>query len=438
MQNYKIFSPKYETISQEELKTLQLRRLQDTVMRVYYRVPMYRKKMDKLKVTPDDIKSLDDIRRLPLTTKDDLRDNYPFGMLAVPEKEVVRIHASSGTTGKPTVVGYTKNDMNTWTELVARMVTEAGVSEEDTVQICFGYGLFTGGFGLHYGCERCGASVIPASSGNTERQLMLMQDFKTTALVSTPSYALYIADVAEDIGIDLKNLKLRLGLFGGEPSSRGIRDQIDSKFNMISTDNYGLSEIMGPGVSGECIERNGLHIAEDHFIPEIVDPETIEPVPDGEEGEILFTTLTKEALPLLRYRTHDITRFIPGECPCGRTLRRMANVTGRDDDMLIIRGVNVFPSQIENVLMKIEGTMPHYQLVIERKGALDNLEILVEVLPEFFTDEMKKMKTFHEHVSAKLYSVLGIHPKLTFVEPKTLERSMGKSKRVIDKRNRDV
>lgn len=435
MPKHRLYSPKYETIARDELEALQLRRLQDTVMRVYYRVPFYRRKMDSLGVTPDDIKSLDDIRRLPVTVKDDLRENYPFGLFAVPDREIVRIHGSSGTSGKPTVVGYTRNDMNTWTELVARIVTMAGVTEDDTVQIAFGYGLFTGGFGLHYGCERVGARVIPVSSGNTERQLMLMQDFNTTALVCTPSYALYIGEVAQEKGIDIKTLKLRCGLFGGEPSSRHMRDKIEERLGLTATDNYGLSEVIGPGVSGECLEKNGLHIAEDHFIPEIVNPDTMEQVPEGEEGEILFTSLTKEALPIIRYRTRDITSFIPGGCACGRTMRRMRNVTGRNDDMLIIRGVNVYPSQIEGVLMQIKGTMPHYQLIVERKGALDTLEVQVEALPEFFTDEMKEMKAFQEHICARLMTVLGISAKVTLVEPKTIERSLGKAKRVIDKRN---
>lgn len=432
---HNIFSPKYETIGPEELKTLQLRRLQDTVMRVYYRVPFYRKKMDDLGVTPDDIKSLDDIRRLPFTTKADLRDNYPFGLFAVPADEVVRIHASSGTTGKPTVVGYTARDLNTWQELVARMVTEAGITNADTVQIAFGYGLFTGGFGLHYGCERAGASVIPASSGNTERQLMLMQDFNVSALVCTPTYALHIAEVAEEKGIPFDGSTLKWGLFGGEPWSESMREQIESRLHITATDNYGLSEVMGPGVSGECLEKNGLHIAEDHFIAELIDQESLEQVPDGDKGEIVFTSLTKEAIPIIRYRTRDITRFLPEPCPCGRTLKRMERVSGRNDDMLIIRGVNVFPSQIESVLLEIEGTEPHYQLIVERKGTLDTLEVKVECSPGMFMDEMKEMKKFQEFVSARLQSVLGLSAKVTLVEPKSLERFLGKAKRVVDKRN---
>jgi len=432
---HKIFNPKYETISREELETLQLRRLQDTVMRVYYRVPFYRRKMDECKVSPDDIKTLKDIRRLPVTTKGDLRDNYPFGLFAVPQREIIRIHASSGTTGKPIVVGYTRRDIDTWSELVARIVTAAGVSDEDTVQIAFGYGLFTGGFGLHYGCELCGASVIPVSSGNTERQLMLMRDFNATALVCTPTYALHIAEVGHDNGFDFESSPLKWGLFGGEPWSENMREQIESRLNIIATDNYGLSEIIGPGVSGECLEKNGLHIAEDHFFTEIINPETMEPVADGEEGEIIFTSLTKEALPIIRYRTRDITRLIPGDCPCGRTLVRMARVSGRNDDMLIIRGVNVFPSQIENVLMEIKGTEPQYQLIVDRKGALDTLEVRIEVSPELFKDEMKEMNALQKHITSRIHSVLGIGVRVTLVEPKTIERFMGKAKRVIDKRN---
>jgi phenylacetate-CoA ligase len=431
---HRIFSPKYETIEREELAALQLRRLQETVMRVYYRVPFYRRKMDELGVTPDHIRSLDDIRRLPFTTKADLRDNYPFGLFAVPSSEIVSIHASSGTTGKPIVVGYTRHDLDTWRELVARLATAGGVTDQDTVQIAFGYGLFTGGFGLHYGCELCGASVIPVSSGNTERQIMLMQDFKVTTLVCTPTYALHIAEVGHELGVDFKKLPLRWGLFGGEPWSESMRQQIEQRLNLTATDNYGLSEVMGPGVSGECLEKNGLHIAEDHFIAEILDQGTLEPVPGGGEGEAVFTSLTKEAFPVLRYRTRDITRFIPEPCPCGRTMKRMARINGRNDDMLIIRGVNVFPTQIESVLMEIKGTEPHYQLIVDRKGSLDSLEILVEVSPEIFRDEMRKMKAFQEYVTHRIHSVLGIAAKVTLVEPKTIERSMGKAKRVIDKR----
>ncbi|MBN1293005.1 MAG: phenylacetate--CoA ligase [Candidatus Latescibacteria bacterium] len=431
-----IYNPKYEVMPSEELKELQLRRLQDTVMKVYYRVPFYRRMMEKVKTTPDDIKSLDDIRRLPFTTKTDLRDNYPFGLFAVPDNEIVRIHASSGTTGKPTVVGYTQKDIDTWRELIARIVTAAGVTNSDTVQIAFGYGLFTGGFGLHYGCEHVGASVIPASSGNTERQLMLMQDFKVTALVCTPTYALHIAEIGEEKGIDFKKLPLRWGLFGGEPWSQSMREQIEKRLNITATDNYGLSEIIGPGVSGECLEQNGLHIAEDHFLAEIVDPDTFEPVHEGEKGELVFTSLTKEAIPVLRYRTRDITCFMSGECPCGRTLKRMERVSGRNDDMLIIRGVNVFPSQIESVLLEIEGAEPHYTLIVDRKGTLDTLEVKVEVSEEMFKDEMKQMEAMEAKVATRIQSVLGISAKVTLVEPKTIERFMGKAKRVIDRRNR--
>jgi phenylacetate-CoA ligase len=434
MSIHRIYSPKYEAISREELEHLQLRRLQDTVIRVYYRVPFYRRKMDELRVTPDDIKTLDDIRRLPFTTKLDLRDNYPFGLFAAPHDEIVRIHASSGTTGKPTVVGYTKNDLDNWSELNARIVTAAGVTNRDTVQIAFGYGLFTGGFGLHYGCEKVGASVIPASSGNTDRQLLLMQDFMTTTLVCTPSYSLHLAEVGEERGVDFKKLPLRWGLFGGEPWTDTMRDQIQRRLDITATDNYGLSEVIGPGVSGECLEQNGLHIAEDHFLAEIVDPETLEPVADGDKGEIVFTTLTKEAIPVLRYRTRDITRFLPGGCPCGRTLRRMARVSGRNDDMLIIRGVNVFPSQIESILLEIEGTEPHYQLIVDRQGTLDTLEVMIEMSQALFRDDVRKMLSLQKFIEGRIHSVLGIGVKVSLVEPKTIERSMGKAKRVVDKR----
>src|SRR3989339_1836151 len=382
MHNHRIFNPGIETISREDLARLQLKRLQDTVIRVYHRVPLYRCKMDELKITPDDIRTLDDIRCLPCTTKADLRDNYPFGLFAVPNDDIVRIHASSGTTGKPTVVGYTQNDIDVWSEVVARLVTAAGVTKKDTVQISFGYGLFTGGFGLHYGCERCGATVIPVSSGNTERQLMLMQDFKVTALVCTPTYALHLAEAGEEMGIDFAKAGLKWGLFGGEPWTESIRAQIESKMKITATDNYGLSEVIGPGVSGECLEQNGLHINEDHFLVEIIDPKTLLPVPPGETGELVITTLTKEAFPMIRYRTRDLTSIRPGDCPCGRTGRRMSRLAGRTDEMLIIRGMKVSPAKIESLLFEIEGNEPNYRIVIDRKGAMDEVTVLVEAAGE--------------------------------------------------------
>jgi phenylacetate-CoA ligase len=423
-----------ECMDRKELEQLQLERLESTLNRVYLNVPFYRRKFDEAGVNPDEVRSLADLRRLPVTVKNDLRDNYPYGLFAVPLREVVRVHASSGTTGMSTVVGYTQNDIKTWSNLVARILVAAGVSADDVVQISFNYGLFTGAFGLHYGAERVGASVIPMSSGNTKRQIKIMQDFKTTALVSTPSYALLIADTLMEMGINRNALSLRWGLFGAEPWSEAMRKEIQDKLKIVATDNYGLSEIMGPGISGECQERNGLHIAEDHFLVEVVNPDTLQPVPDGEVGELVITTLTKEAFPMIRYRTRDLTRIIPEKCPCGRTMRRMARVMGRTDDMLIIRGVNVFPSQIETVLFDIEGTEPHYQIIIDRKGALDDTTVLVEASEKIFFDEMKKQAALIDTIKKRLASELGISVDVKLVEKKSLERFEGKAKRVIDNR----
>jgi phenylacetate-CoA ligase len=423
-----------ECIDREELEQLQLERLESTLTRVQMNVPFYRKKFDELAIDTDNIRSLDDVRKLPFTTKDDLRENYPYGMFAVPMREVVRVHASSGTTGMATVVGYTKNDIKTWSHLVARILTAGGVTKDDIIQIAFGYGFFTGGFGLHYGAERIGASVIPMSSGNTRRQIQIMQDFKTTALVCTPSYALLLADTMYDMGINVNSLSLRYGLFGAEPWSNEMRKEIQSKLKISATDNYGLSEIIGPGVSGECLEQNGLHINEDHFLIEIINPDTLDPVPEGEVGELVITTLTKEAFPVIRFRTRDLTRLIIEPCPCGRTLNKMVRVMGRTDDMLIVKGVNVFPSQIESILFEIEGTEPHYQIIVERKGALDDITVLVEVEESIFFDEMKKQHKLIELIKKKLATELGITVDVKLVEKKTLERSEGKAKRVIDKR----
>ncbi|RMG03253.1 MAG: phenylacetate--CoA ligase family protein [Nitrospirae bacterium] len=423
-----------ECMPREELEQLQLERLEATLRRVYLNVPFYRKRFDESGVDPDDIQSFEDIQKLPFTTKNDLRDNYPYGLFAVPLREVVRIHASSGTTGMSTVVGYTKNDIKTWSNLVARILTAGGVTKDDVVQIAFGYGLFTGGFGLHYGAERIGASVIPISSGNTKRQIKIMQDFKTTALVCTPSYAMLIADTMYEMGINVNSLSLKYGLFGAEPWSEGMREELQEKLKIVATDNYGLSEIMGPGVAGECLERKGLHINEDHFYVEVINPETLMPVEPGEVGELVITTLTKEAFPMIRFRTRDLTRLMPEPCPCGRTLMRMHRVMGRTDDMLIIRGVNVFPSQIESVLFEIEGTEPHYQIIVEREGALDQATVLVEVSEEIFFDEMKKQSQLIETIKKRLASELGISVNVKLVEKKTLERFEGKAKRVIDKR----
>jgi phenylacetate-CoA ligase len=428
------WEPDNEGMHREELEQLQLERLQATLNRVYGRVPFYRKQLDAAGVAPEDVVSLGDLARLPFTTKADLRDNYPYGLFAVPMREVVRIHASSGTTGTPTVVGYTRNDIRTWSNLVARILTMGGVTKDDVIQIAFGYGLFTGAFGLHYGAERVGASVIPASSGNTARQIKIMQDFKTTALVSTPSYALLIGDTVREMGIPLSALSLKWGLFGAEPWSDAMRQEIQDRLGIVATDNYGLSEVIGPGVSGECLERNGLHISEDHFFVEVVDQETLQPVQPGGVGELVLTTLTKEAFPMIRYRTGDLTRLLPDGCPCGRTGRRMSRVLGRSDDMLIIRGVNVFPSQIETVLFEIEGTEPHYQIVVDRKGAMDEATVLVEVAESIFFDQMRRQKEMVERIQKRLAQELGVSFDVKLVEKKTLERFEGKAKRVVDNR----
>lgn len=430
----KIWQPEFECMSREDLGQLQLERLQAVLHRVYRNVPFYRQAFDRLQILPQEIKSLDGLQRLPFTTKVDLRETYPYGMFAVPLREVVRIHSSSGTTGKPTVVGYTQNDLLTWSDLVARFLSAGGVTREDVVQISFGYGLFTGGFGLHYGAERIGASVIPVSAGNTQRQIMIMQDFKSTALVCTPTYALYLSEVMSEMKIDLQSLSLRVGLFGSEPWSERIRQEIEERLHILATDNYGLSEIIGPGVAGECQFKDGLHLFEDQFFPEVIDPQTDEVLPYGREGELVLTTLTKEAFPLIRYRTGDITSLNPAPCRCGRTLIRMARVFGRTDDMLIIRGVNVYPSQIEQVLLEMDGTLPHYQIIVDRKGALDELEVLVEVSEKIFFDEMKRQRQMVERIEEGLRSTLGISAKVKLVEPKTMERFEGKARRVVDKR----
>jgi phenylacetate-CoA ligase len=430
-----IWNEEYETMPREALESIQLKRLQQVVARVYQTVEPYRKKMDEAGVKPDDIRELKDIGRLPFTTKDDLRDNYPFGMFAVGLERVVRVHASSGTTGKPTVVGYTKRDIETWAELMARTLAAAGVHSGDVVHNAYGYGLFTGGLGFHYGAERLGATVIPISGGNTKRQIMIMRDFGSTVLTCTPSYALNIAEVLYDSGIDPKDLNLKVGIFGAEPWSGKMREEIEKKLGIDAIDIYGLSEIIGPGVSVECVEKKeGLHIFEDHFIPEIIDPETGEVLPYGEKGELVFTTLTKEAFPVIRYRTRDITRLIAEPCICGRTFYRMEKVSGRSDDMLIIRGVNVFPSQIEHVLMSVEGVEPHYQIIVDREGALDMMEVQVEVSEEIFSDEIKVLEGLAKRIEQDLKETLAVSCKVKLVEPRTIQRSEGKAKRVIDKR----
>jgi phenylacetate-CoA ligase len=419
----------------EELEQLQLERLQATLNRAYKNVACYRNKFNELGIIPEDITSLADLSKLPFTTKEDLRVNYPYGMFAVPLREIVRIHSSSGTTGKPTVVGYSKNDLKLWSHLVARFMTSAGVTHDDVVQIAFGYGMFTGAFGLHYGSETIGAAVIPMSGGNTGKQILIMQDYKSTVLVSTPSYAITIADRIDKLGIDPKSLSLKVGLFGGEPWSEAMRREIEYRLMINATDNYGLSEIIGPGVAGECSSKCGMHISEDAFIPEIIDPDTCQVLPPGSLGELVLTTISKEALPLVRYRTRDITSLEYAACECGRTLVRMKKTMGRSDDMLIIKGVNVFPSQIEEVLVAIEGCEPHYQLIVDRKGSLDVLEICIEVTENIFFDEMKKQRAFLEAVEKKIDSVLGVGVTVKLVEPNSIPRHDGKAERVIDKRH---
>ena len=425
-----------ETMERPELEALQLERLKRIIAYVYDRVPFYRKRLDDAGVKPDKIKVLSDIQYIPYTTKDDIRDTYPFGLFAVPQKEIVRIHASSGTTGNPTVVGYTKNDLETWSDCVARLVTAAGATNEDIVQIAFGYGLFTGALGLHYGLERIGATVVPTSTGNTEKQLKLMRDFGTTALVSTPSYALYIAEVAADIGIDCRDLKVRLGLFGSEGCSIEMRTKVEEAWNLFATDNYGMSELLGPGVSGECRLRCGMHFAEDHFLPEIIDPKTGDVKPRGEEGELVVTTLTKEGIPLLRYRTKDITRIHYEKCECGRTHARMDKPLGRSDDMLKIKGVNVFPTQIESVLVSIPEVGPQYQIVLDQKNYMDTFEINIEVSDPKLLESFSELENLQQSVRHKLQTVLGLDAKINLVEPRSLERFVGKAKRVIDNRKK--
>jgi phenylacetate-CoA ligase len=429
-----IWNEKIECAGREEMRSLQSKRLKETVERIYHAVPSYRKKMQEKGLTPHDIHGVDDLKKLPFTTKIDLRDNYPFGLFTVPMSEIVRLHASSGTTGKPTVVGYTRKDIQMWSEVVTRSLCMAGVHRNDIVQIAYGYGLFTGGLGLHYGTENLGASVIPISGGNTTKQIQLMEDFGTSVICCTPSYALNIAEVMKEQGVDPLNLKLKVGIFGAEPWTEAMRKDIETKLNIKAIDIYGLSEIVGPGVSCECEHQCGMHIHEDHFLPEIIDPETLELVPAGEMGELVFTTITKEGIPLIRYRTRDLTRLIYEPCGCGRTLVRMVKCKGRSDDMLIIRGVNVFPSQIETVLLQMSEVEPHYLLIIEREGTLDTVTLMVEVQEQFFSDEVKKLQELRMKITRQLESVLGISVNVKLVEPKTIERTAGKAQRVIDKR----
>jgi phenylacetate-CoA ligase len=424
----------YECMSRDKMTEVQTKRLIDTVKKVYQNVPFYRSKMQKAGIEPRDIKSLEDLKKLPFTRKQDLRDTYPYGMFAVPMSEIVRIHASSGTTGKQTVVGYTRKDLDTWAEVVARSLYSASANKESIVQVAYGYGLFTGGLGIHYGVEKIGASVIPVSGGNTKRQLQIMKDFGTTILACTPSYALYLAEEMEEMGIDRSELRLKAGIFGAEPWSSNMRKKIEANLGITAMDIYGLSEIIGPGVSIDCPCKCGLHVQEDHFIPEIINPETEEILPPGTNGELVFTTITKEGLPLVRYRTHDISSLNYEKCQCGRTLVRMSKVTGRSDDMLIIRGVNVFPSQIEHVLLEVGETAPYYLLIVDRVDNLDTLEICVEMSQNMFLDEIKKVEDLEKKIRKEVESTLGISANVRLVEPKTLERSEGKANRVVDKR----
>lgn len=417
-----------------ELRKVQGERLIETAERAYFNVPYYRNRMQQAGLGPENIRSIDDITKLPFTTKSDLRDNYPFGLFAVPMSEIVRLHASSGTTGKPTVVGYTRSDISTWSEVMARTLTAAGANRNDFIQIAYGYGLFTGGLGLHYGGEKIGASVIPVSGGNTSRQLQLMHDFGTTILACTPSYALYLAEAIQESGINRKDLRLKAGVFGAEPWTENMRREIEQKLQIKALDIYGLSEVIGPGVAFECMEQKGLHINEDHFFPEIIDPETLEPLPEGSMGELVFTTITKQGLPLLRYRTRDLTRLNFEKCACGRTLVRMEKCLGRTDDMLIIRGVNLFPSQIETVLLEMSEIKPHYRIIVDRVNNLDTLELQVEVDEEFFLDKISQLQELRNKLQSNLENATGLGIKVTLVEPKTIERNEGKAKRVIDNR----
>jgi phenylacetate-CoA ligase len=429
-----IWNPEYETMARATLEEVQLRRLRSTVAWAYERVAYYRELLDACGVVPGDVRTLGDLSLIPFTDRTALRDAYPFGMFAVPIEQVVRLHSSSGTTGTPIVVGYTKGDIDTWTECTARIASAAGITARDRVQMAFLYGMFTGGWGMHYGIERIGATVIPAGADDTERHLMMMRDFGTTAIVGTPSYALHLAEVGERDSVDFSELPLRAGLFGGEPCGERMRAEIERRLYLTVTDNYGLTEIIGTGVSGECECRCGLHINEDHFLAEIVDPVTGETLGEGEEGELVLTSLTKEAFPVLRYRTHDISALEGGVCACGRTSARMRPVRRRTDDMLIVRGVNVYPSQVEDVLLAIEGVAPHYQIVVDRERGMDRMEVRIEVAEEIFSDVMADMVAFVGNVSDRLSGVLGLSVKVTLVEPGTVARTDSKARRVIDNR----
>lgn len=430
-----IFNPSIETASRARIEAIQLEKLIAQVNWTYERVPWYRQRMDEMGVKPDDITCLADVRKLPFTDKTVLRDTFPFGLFAIPLEEVIELHSSSGTTGKPVVVGYNHHDMDVWSECIARLACMAGVKPGDRCQMAFGYGMFTGGFGLHYGLQKLGCMLIPAGSGNTERHLEMIEDYQTTVLIATPSYAMHICEVGEQAGYDWSKSSLRVGLFGGEPCPPGLKREIESRMHIVCTDNYGLTEVMGPGVSGECLaERDMQHIAEDHFLWEVIDPATGEPVPEGEEGELVLTPLDKQAIPVLRYRTHDLTYVVTEKCACGRTHARMKKVRKRSDDMLIIRGTNVFPSQVEDVLSNIEGVSPHYRIVVDNETGLDRMTVLVELLPEAFSDSYARMNEFKHHIADKLKQTLLVSSVVKLVEPGGIERSYGKTKHVVDNR----
>lgn len=431
-----MYQPEIETMSREEIRALQLTKLQHQVAMIYDKVAWYREKMDARGVKPSDIRSLDDVRRLPFTDKTALRDTFPYGLFAIPLEEVIELHASSGTTGKPIVVGYNRHDMDIWSECIARLATMAGVKPGDRAQMAFGYGMFTGGFGLHYGLQKLGCMMIPAGSGNTERHLQMIEDYGSTVLIATPSYALHMCEVGETAGFDWSSSSLRIGLFGGEPCTPQLKHEIETRMHITCTDNYGLTEVMGPGVSGECLScRDMQHIAEDHFLAEVVDPETGEPVAEGQEGELVLTPLDKQAIPVLRYRTHDLTYLTSEKCECGRTHARMKKVRKRSDDMLIIRGTNVFPSQVEDILSGIDGVTPHYRIEVDNETGLDRMRIKVELEPEAFSDSYEEMNSFRKHIVQKLKETMLVASEVQLIEPGGIERSLGKTKHVIDRRS---
>jgi len=424
-----------ECIDEEKLRELQLERLKTTIKRAYEKVPYYKKKFDEAQVSPDDIIKLEDIRKIPFTSKADLREVYPFGMFASPLNEIVEIHMSSGTTGKPVVAGYTMSDIEIWAEVMARCLTMAGTTKDDIVQVAYGYGLFTGGFGVHYGARKIGAMIVPASAGNTRRQIEIMKDFGTTILTCTPSYALYMAEVAQEMGIESTTLKLKAGCFGAEMWTEAMRTEIEKRFNLNAYNIYGLTEIIGPGVAHECSEKKGLHVFEDHFLVEIIDPDTGDPVPDGKRGELVLTTLTREGMPMLRFRTRDITSIIRDKCACGRTFVRIERIRGRTDDMIKVRGVMIFPYQIEKAILEVQGVEPHYQIIITRPQHLDEIEVMVEMSKETFSDEVKHIENLRRKLEKRIEDITGIRVKVTLVEPKSLPRSEGKAKRIVDKRS---